>query len=99
MEKANKFFFLSSVNDHILADFRRFDANTVIQFRHENDHSGDRLALEIIRQPRSQFFVIEYSIVHDNKEVSAGRSDAIHALEVYGVIAGLANESIPEVWK
>ena len=91
MIKANKFFFLAGVNDHIVADFRRFDATTLIDFRHERDLSGDALKVEVVRDGLD--YVIKYEI-NTAAYQQSGTSDKIPQSEIFGVVASLANETI-----
>ena len=92
MIKANKFFFLSAVADHIVADFRRFDNKTLISFKHEEDKSGDALNVEIVQVGKS--YIIDYSVLFNNSTLTSAKSDPIPQDQIYGVIAGIANEVI-----
>lgn len=95
MQKANKFFFLAQVNDHIVADFRSFDGMTRITCKHKDDQAAlDTLRLNVERVGKG--FVVDYAIIHNGIITHTAKSDVIPCLEIYGVIAGLINEVIAE---
>lgn len=93
MHKANQFFFLSQVADHILVDFDRFDGIVMLDFCHQDDKSGDRLHTEVTRH--GDHHVINYSVSHKGVEILTAKSDPIPDAMISAVLAGLVNETIP----
>lgn len=95
MEQANKFFFLSAVNPHIVTDFSRFDAETLINFRHKDDHSGDGIEISVSRSSLG-FFQVSYLIRISGQTITNARSHPIAAGLISGVIARIVNDAIAE---
>lgn len=95
MKKANTFFFLAEVNDHILADFKNSAGLTCITFKHQDDKSTNSLTI-IVEPKEHKFYVLHYKIMFNGEEFSTAKSDLIPHSEIFGVIASLANEIITE---
>ncbi|QYC52649.1 hypothetical protein [Salmonella phage SSBI34] len=92
MIKANNFFFLAGVEDHIVAEFRNIDATAFIKMRHESDVSTDRVEMEVTRHGKE--FKIKYLIIVNNATFSEGVSEPIPDNMIQQVIAAVANGTI-----
>lgn len=93
MEKANTYFILSEVDDHILADLRTFDATTLFNFRHQEDSAPNRLQIQVTRLGKD--FIVSYDAEYNGKRITQGASDPIPGLMVQSVIAEIVNDTIP----
>lgn len=93
MQKANLFFILSAVADHIVADFRTFDATTLFTFRHELDKAPNRLQVQVARKGKD--FIVSYDAEYNGKTIVQAASLPIPADQVQAVIAQIANDAIP----
>lgn len=96
MKKANSFFFLAQVNDHILADFTHDVGISRITFKHQNAEDLNSLVLAVEKKGDSKSYVLHYKIVLAGKAFATAKSDLIPATDLYGVIAALANEIITQ---
>lgn len=96
MQQANTFFILANVADHILADFRTFDATTLFNFRHQNDTAPNRLQVQVTRTADKKF-IVSYDAEYNGKRFTQGASDPIPGDQVQAVIASIVNDTIPAV--
>lgn len=96
MFKANSYFFLAEVKDHIRATFSKFDGAVLITFAHQHDrHLDDKLMVEV--QPVPGGYLVEWKIEHRNNVTHEGKSEVIPATEIYGVVTAIANETIQPI--
>lgn len=96
MEQANKFFFLSAVNPHIVTDFSRFDAETLINFRHKDDHSGSGIELAVTCSSPG-FFQVSYRVsIKGHGVITHAKSYPLSVDMVPRVIARIVNDAITE---
>jgi len=96
MEQANKFFFLSAVNPYIVTDFSRFDAETLINFRHKDDHSGSGIELAVTCSSPG-FFQVAYRVsIKGHGVIEHVKSYPLAADRIPGVIARIVNDAIAE---
>lgn len=93
MEKANTYFLLAEVADHILANFRTFDNTVIFNFRHEQDAAPNRLQVQVTRT--GKHFIVSYDAEYNGKQIMQGNSDPIPGDMVQQVIAEIANDTIP----
>lgn len=102
MEKANKFFFLASVNDNVNCDFRRDGDKTLLTFCHGDDKQNqDRLNIGIRTEsnidhttgaPEKAHYV-SYSLDSKTGNIQNAESSQILAGEmVWGFVVAIVND-------
>lgn len=96
MKKANSYFFLAGVADHILAEFHHDLHISKITFSHRDDKRSDCLILLIEPRSEDKHYVLHYLITVKGEELPVSKSEPIPQDKIYGVIAAMANEVIPE---
>ena len=94
MQKANNYFILAGVADHILADFRTFDNTTLFNFRHEDDQEPNRLQIQVTRAGNE--YVISYDAEYNGRSFMQAKSDPLPANYIQEAIAQIVNDTIPQ---
>ena len=102
MNKANEFFFLTSVSDRVVCDFRRHDNTMVLEFSDKDDELRNQV-LEIVVSPAesssgTRGYSLDYSL-HSwetvRKCIQNGKSIPMPASAVWGSIVALVNDVFP----
>lgn len=94
-QKANNFFFLCGVAEHIAAYVKPEKDHTVVYFRHCGDSDPyNHLRVVVCKSTTQGSFKIEYTLTYKGSVLASVVSDDILSKDVPAVLAALANDLI-----
>lgn len=93
MKKANQYFFLNAVNDHIVVSMLVNSNPMMLTFCDEayTLPKHKKAFLKVVATPNKTGYILDYKVTEGHKVIAVGESTEIPKDEIYGVIAGFVN--------